>query len=137
MSESTAQDCGWTAPAAAIDDALAGRIGLLPPTAAAMYQLAAFPDVAGALDGLSREAGDPPPALMPVRGPDGWVLRDTSSGRDNTDPVELGLPPRWRPIPPGLPPGLTVALQGFELPSSGVASSVVPMQAAMVSANCL
>ena len=52
-----AQDCGWTAPAAAIDDALAGRIGLLPPTAAAMYQLAAFPDVAGALDGLSREAG--------------------------------------------------------------------------------
>ncbi|TXH39617.1 MAG: NUDIX hydrolase [Actinobacteria bacterium] len=98
-----AQDCGWTAPAAAIDDALAGRIGLLPPTAAAMYQLAAFPDVAGALDGLSREAGDPPPALMPVRGPDGWVLRDTSSGRDITDPVELGLPPRWRPIPPGLP----------------------------------
>lgn len=95
-----AQACAWTTPTGAIDDALAGRIGLLPPTAAAMYRLAGFADVASALAGLLR--ADAPPALMPVRGPDGWVLRDTLVGRDIEDPVELGLPPDWRPIPPGL-----------------------------------
>ncbi|MFM2438223.1 MAG: hypothetical protein RLZ55_1042 [Actinomycetota bacterium] len=94
-----AQACHWTAPGDAIGDASAGRIGLLPPTAAAMFQLAEFTSTADALAGLVRASV---PALMPVRGPDGWVLRDTEAGRDITDPAEVGMPPGWRPIPPGL-----------------------------------
>lgn len=103
----TEADIGeWCQPTDALADAATGRIGLLPPTWAALQLLAGHADVSATLSAL-RERNIAHLALMPRRrqeedGTSRWVLNDVLTGDDITDPTELGLPAGWQPIPPGL-----------------------------------
>jgi 8-oxo-dGTP pyrophosphatase MutT (NUDIX family) len=93
-----AASADWWQPAHALAAADAGHVGLLPPTAAALAQLAVFSEVADALAGLARL---PVPALMPAPYRDeerfNWRVIDVETGHELVDPTNLGLPAGWRP----------------------------------------
>ncbi|MDQ1248423.1 MAG: hypothetical protein QG597_2795 [Actinomycetota bacterium] len=96
----------WCTPGTALTAATDGRIGLLPPTSAALHLLAAHATVADALAGLAALAQPGVPALMPVPeregGRIGWAIEDVLTRRRITDPSQVGLPSHWRPLPPGM-----------------------------------
>lgn len=93
-----ASSAQWWQPWTALAAAEARQVGLLPPTAAALAQLAGFTGVAEALAGLAHL---PVPALMPAPyradGRYNWRVIDVDTGTELADPTTLGLPPGWQP----------------------------------------
>ncbi|MCB0915650.1 MAG: NUDIX hydrolase [Actinobacteria bacterium] len=96
-----ASSAEWLRPSLALQQAEDGRIGLLPPTLAALHLISEFDSVPAALAGLAQLKVVPlMPAPVRTATGFGWELRDCEVGRVVTDPAEVGLPSDWRVNPP-------------------------------------
>lgn len=97
-----AESAQWVSPAAALESWARRDISLLPPTAAVLTVLreaATMSEAFAALTQLPLRPLMPAPSLR--GGEFEWHLIDAET-RAEVSPHDLGLPPDWRAIPPGM-----------------------------------